>query len=574
LVEKKEYIPIFAEFRYIRGYQDYDSNGYYFAFTLPHENIEDGSIVPKVLIATKKGLLAPERVMKEFGVVFKPLKSFDVERIMVDVKFLERYNELIDKIKEDVQNWKERLSVDNPGEKVLSLVDDCSRVEVVLSVHHFLEHYLPILLETLQKHSEIFGSILDSIKELQKIVEECRVKSLPSNSTHFLYSSTNLLEIYEKFPNILYRIIKAIIDYYIDYEDEDKASDLVALWTMGTYCYTLFDHYPILNFWGERSTGKTKNLELLECLAFNPIIGTSFSGSASFRLVEAYRTTVLVDETHQITRMPEFRDFLIAGFNKSGKAWRVEELKEKTFRPKSFEYFSPRALAGITTLQDILLDRAIKITMVSTLSEKRKRKPNIQDDFWKAVRTLCYIFAFTYYKEVRETYYNMNIDFEDPREIDLWKPILTLAKIVGVDLKEYAEQKIKEKHEEEEESRVDLLVLKIVALRLESDEVWVSLKDVADEINNRYKIDISSKQVGSVLRKRKIKERKISGGYVKYRVKRDELEKELKKEGLSIDKVKEQFAEELSPEQKNEIDEAVEEESKKLPKILEEKGGE
>jgi hypothetical protein len=307
----------------------------------------------------------------------------------------------------------------------------------------------------------------------------------------------------------------------------------------------------------------------LECLTFNPIIGTSFSGSASFRLVEAYRTTVLVDETHQITRIPEFRDFLIAGFNKSGKAWRVEEIKEKTFRPKSFEYFSPRALAGITTLQDILLDRAIKITMVSTLSEKRKRKPNIQDEFWKAIRTLCYIFAFTYYKDVREIYYNMNLDFEDPREIDLWKPILTLAKITGVNLKEYAEQKIKEKKEEEEESRMDLLVLKIIALKIEGDEAWVSLKDIADEINDRYKLDISSRTVGSVLRKRKIKERKISGGYVKYRVKREELEKELRKEGLSIDKVKEQFAE---PEAQKEIEEAVEEVGE-IPKILKEKGG-
>lgn len=118
MAEKKEYIPIFTEFRYIRGYQDYDNNGFYFAFTLPHESIEDGSIVPKVLVATKKGLLAPERVMKEFGIVFKPLKPFDVERIIIDVNLLEKFNEICDNVNEEVKR-EDIIAIDTAEEKVL-----------------------------------------------------------------------------------------------------------------------------------------------------------------------------------------------------------------------------------------------------------------------------------------------------------------------------------------------------------------------------------------------------------------------------------------------------------------------
>jgi hypothetical protein len=202
-------------------------------------------------------------------------------------------------------------------------------------------------------------------------------------------------------------------------------------------------------------------------------------------------------------------------------------------------------MAGITELQDILLDRAIKIVMTTTLSEKKKRKPDPRDELWKVIRTLCYIFAWSYYKEVKKTYFELSLDFEDPREADLWKPILALGKITGVDLSEYANEKIREKREEEEESRIDILIWKIIAFKFEGEEQWISLKDIAEEIMQRYKIDISSRSVGATLRKQKIKKRKISGGYVRYLITREDLEHILKKEGLNIQKVKEQFSEEV-----------------------------
>jgi hypothetical protein len=117
MTEKSELIPIFKEFKWVNCYQDFDENNFYFGFTLPHENISDGTIVPKVLVATKKGLLAPERVMKDFGIQFKTVKIFDVEWQPIDFRFLEKFNEICDTVREEVE--KESLSIDTADEEVL-----------------------------------------------------------------------------------------------------------------------------------------------------------------------------------------------------------------------------------------------------------------------------------------------------------------------------------------------------------------------------------------------------------------------------------------------------------------------
>jgi hypothetical protein len=560
--KKTELIPIFKEFKWINCYQDFDENNFYFAFTLPHEDISTGKIVPKVMVATKRGLLAPERVMKDFGIQFKTVKVFDVEQQPIDFAFLEKFNEICDTVNEEIER-KDILAIDTADEEILKhfglLSQDSNTVEKVCRVELFFNRFflfhalnttLPAFFLLLESNPNIFSNVLDDVKRLKDIVDKCRVPlnnniSSKKSTGNYLYSTYYLYTLYKEFPKVLRKILSSIIDYYIDYEEEREAVDLVAVWALGTYVYTLFDHYPYLNFWGTKSSGKTKNLEVLQCLVFNQIAGTSFSGPASFRLVETYRPTILIDETHQITRNPEFRDFLIAGFNKIGKAWRTIEAGEKRFKPKSFDYYCPKAMAGITELQDILLDRAIKITMTTTMSEKRKRKPDMRNGFWKAVRTLCYIFAWSYYDEIRKAYSESDVDFDDPRESDLWKPMIVLGRMVGVDLKQYAIEKIKEKKEEEEESRIDLLVWKIIALNFEGNEQWISLRDVSEEITQRYKIDISSRSIGAILRKQKIRERKISGGYVKYKITREALEHILKREGLSIEKVKEQFASEI-----------------------------
>jgi hypothetical protein len=45
----------------------------------------------------------------------------------------------------------------------------------------------------------------------------------------------------------------------------------MGLWTMGTYIYRAFTYYPYLHFNGEKESGKTTALDLLQEIAFNSV---------------------------------------------------------------------------------------------------------------------------------------------------------------------------------------------------------------------------------------------------------------------------------------------------------------
>lgn len=505
--EEEEGTPIFDKFRWIRAYQDFDENNFYYAFTIPFQWSKGSrvEIFPSVTVASPIGLWKPKGMEKRLKVYFKPLKCFDSERTPIDLKFLEQYNMIIKKARELSEKYKFE--------------------------HVLLAEGLKIELEKLKKIMN------NDFLEIEALLKD--------------YNEENLNMLYKIYPNFLFNLLKDVINYYIDYEKEEDAPKLIALWIIGTYLFTLFDCYPYLNFFGDKGSGKTKNLEILEQLAFNSIQGTSISNPSAFRLTEDFRTTVLVDETHQLSKSSDFRDFLLTGFSKYGRAWRIKEYGKnlKKFKPESFCYYSPKAMAGIKALSDVLLDRCIKITMVKTLSEKGDRKIEPNDPKWLVLRTLCYLFAFCYWKDVRDKYYNLEIksDFHFyTRERDLWRPIFTLGEICNVDLINYAKLKIEEKRKEEEELNIDILILKLVALRVMNGEISIVLKDIVNDLSSRYNIELKggSRIVGSALRKRKFTNTKISGGYTRYIIDPIQLERELKKEGLDFEMIKKQFEDE------------------------------
>ena len=101
----------------------------------------------------------------------------------------------------------------------------------------------------------------------------------------------------------------------IDYIDE-RFYDLLSCFIVYTYFYPLFYNAPVLQFWGEMRTGKTKNLMLLEAMTFNPVNSANISSSSVFRLIESRRATILFDESEDLMtseRAREIRNMLLAG---------------------------------------------------------------------------------------------------------------------------------------------------------------------------------------------------------------------------------------------------------------------
>jgi len=325
---------------------------------------------------------------------------------------------------------------------------------------------------------------------------------------------------------------------------------------MGTWFYRVFDYYPYIIFWGEKRSGKTKNLEIARELAWNPLPSSHISPASLFRMTELFQPTLLIDEADPIASAKyesDLKTMLQGGFQRDFPVWRAQEKKKvKSFIPKSFDVFSPKILAGIKGFDDVLEDRAIKIVMIRSKGEKADRKIPKNDPVLRlVVKPIMLAYAISYAPLIKLFYKKMNIDSSvlTPREKDIFKPILTLAYIcdpqIYKEMLGYLEQKSIERRKEEEESRLDVLMLKVLIFTLDrnaTDELEITPKKIAEEMERIFDLHVTPQKVGLMLKKLKFKDRRIVSGKYHYKIKKDYLLELCKDYDLSWENVVEELA--------------------------------
>jgi hypothetical protein len=230
---------------------------------------------------------------------------------------------------------------------------------------------------------------------------------------------------------------------YIEFEDS-RVYDFITLWTIGTYFHRLFSSYPYVYLGGVKRTGKSKTLTIASELCFNGILSMSLTTSSLFRLVDGARCVLLLDESEGLAnpeRAMELRALLLSGYKKGGVVYRTEKTRSEKFFPQGFEVYSPKMLANIQGVEDILEDRCVTIIM------RRGKDKNVvnseiksEDPIWQELRDELHVF---YLQEVAKFSQFINsVVSEDSavsegseqhvevtaRALELWKPILILAK--------------------------------------------------------------------------------------------------------------------------------------------------
>lgn len=205
-------------------------------------------------------------------------------------------------------------------------------------------------------------------------------------------------------PFLVFQEVKTIYDAYLDFK-EPYTSEVLALWTIGTYIYPIFESYPYIVLTGEKGSGKTKTLKVAENLCFNAVYSTDISPSLLFRIVEGSSCTVLIDEAERLKDpkvSQDFRLLLNAGYKRGG---RVHRSKPETFEPQSFEVYSPKMIANIKGLEEALETRCIQFTMLRTRDiEKANTVVTESAEDWFYIRHLLYTFGLTFFQEIREGY--------------------------------------------------------------------------------------------------------------------------------------------------------------------------
>jgi len=238
------------------------------------------------------------------------------------------------------------------------------------------------------------------------------------------------LDVYEDVFHPIHLIINNIIDFH-----NPVFATLITLWIMGTYLSPIFDAYPYIFLSGTRGSGKTKVLEFVRYLAFSALLTSNASASSVFRIAQANKATLLIDEGEMLSHSKESADLrliLNAGYRKNNPVMRTNK---DSFMVEFFDVTVPKIIAAINPLEATLKSRCIELVMVRTADKKKGNKRiNDTSEEWGLMRDALYrygLLRMTLAKEIYESDQEVNI--LECRQNELFAPLLAVAKTVDGD---------------------------------------------------------------------------------------------------------------------------------------------
>jgi len=238
-------------------------------------------------------------------------------------------------------------------------------------------------------------------------------------------------------PADLFRELCAAVAWFVDWPAATAPGHCatLALWTLFTYVYPLWDAAPYLHFSGPAGSGKTRCFEVLSRLVWRPLSSSNLSGPAVFRTLHDAGGTLLFDEAEQLRRgndpaVGELLSMLLSGYKRGGCATRLDKVGDG-FKTVRFQVYGPKGLASINPLPSALATRCIEIPMFRTASDSPKPRRRIDEDpsRWQRLRDAMHATALSRGGEFIELAKRNDIcPAMSGRNFELWSPLLALAR--------------------------------------------------------------------------------------------------------------------------------------------------
>ena len=338
-------------------------------------------------------------------------------------------------------------------------------------------------------------------------------------------------------PKEAFDLMLSTIKNYLDFETE---ADYVyfALWNIHTYFYELFDATPYNDYNGLKRTGKSKALEFQKNVCFNSLMSADITPSSLFRTVEGTGATLLLDETENFSNKKDEkaqanRTLLMQGFLKDQFAIRSEGKSDSGFTPQMYNLFSPKSIAHIKPIDDVLSDRCIQTMMKRSKNKELLNKwIDRKDSRFSEIRDYCYRLFLDYGHEINQLQDEARkLSSLSGRELLVWLPIFTLALFFqnagceGLTAKMISKSSSSsESRQMEDEEEIDLKVLKFiyqVGINIEdsSQKGWKytkslynSLKNMAEDYGIKAEY-LTDKSLSNYLLRLGFKKKRLSKGF-------------------------------------------------------------
>ena len=211
----------------------------------------------------------------------------------------------------------------------------------------------------------------------------------------------------------------------------DQSPRIMAAWSILTYLADDVNVLPMLVFASPtKRSGKTTALELIRRLSNRPIMASSITPAALFRIVDKVKPTLIIDEADTIFKEnDDLRTLVNASFTRNAAV--AIRVQGNDLEPRSFSTFSPKALALIGELPDTIADRSLIIPM------RRKRADEVVERL-RADRDMGF-------EDLRSKIARWVIDNKeailshdpevpeglDDRQADCWREIFRIVDVIG-----------------------------------------------------------------------------------------------------------------------------------------------
>jgi hypothetical protein len=225
---------------------------------------------------------------------------------------------------------------------------------------------------------------------------------------------------------------------YLEFPPDDCTAIIytLALWVMLTYLFPIWPAVPYLSIGGPLGSGKSRLFEVLAELVRRPLQSSNMTASTLFRTLDAEGGTLLLDEAETLTtKTPgtgEILSVLLSAYKRGGRATRLEKAGN-SYRRVFFDVYGPKALAAIASMPPTLASRCIRITMfrAGKTSAIPKRRIDCASPVWVTLRDELHCMALSHgARFVAMADWLPDCEELNGRDLELWLPILAIAKLV------------------------------------------------------------------------------------------------------------------------------------------------
>ena len=209
-------------------------------------------------------------------------------------------------------------------------------------------------MEGTNTHGMDNGNLPEAKTENDSIIEELEPWETSVNVTELIQGIESLLERHIIMPN------------------ESRLA--LAVWIVASYCFDAFRIFPrVVIHSPEKRCGKTTTMEIIQSLVSRGILASNISPAATFRLIEKYHPTLIIDEADSFLKDNEqLRGIINSSHTKSGSF--VIRCEGDNNEPKKYSTWSPIVMGGIKRVADTIEDRSVIVELQRKMPGERVQR--------------------------------------------------------------------------------------------------------------------------------------------------------------------------------------------------------